>query len=210
MVGSRAYGLERPDSDTDRRGIFLPPADLHWSLASVPEQIESDGEQACYWELGKFLVLALKGNPNILECLWTPLVEDADGIAAELLAERHRFLSRVVFETFHGYAMSQFRKAESAIRTRGEPRWKHVMHLVRLLLTGIVVLEEGRVPVRVEEHRDRLLAIRAGEIPFAEVDRWRLELHSRFESAKASTRLPAEPDLAWADDFLRRARRSRV
>src|SRR5262245_12897553 len=38
VVGSRAYGLDSAASDTDRRGIYLPPARLHWSLASVPEQ----------------------------------------------------------------------------------------------------------------------------------------------------------------------------
>ena len=42
VVGSRAYGLDGPDSDTDRRGIYLPPADLHWSLAGVPEQLEHE------------------------------------------------------------------------------------------------------------------------------------------------------------------------
>ena len=39
VIGSRAYGLDDDVSDTDRRGIFLPPADLHWSLGGVPEQI---------------------------------------------------------------------------------------------------------------------------------------------------------------------------
>ena len=33
------------------------------------------------------------------------------------------------------------------------------MHLIRLLLSGIVVLRQGFVPLRVDEHRDRLLAI---------------------------------------------------
>src|SRR4051812_10237498 len=32
VIGSRAYGLEHDDSDTDRRGVYLPPAELHWSL----------------------------------------------------------------------------------------------------------------------------------------------------------------------------------
>ena len=32
VVGSRAYGLDGPDADTDLRGIYLPPADLQWSL----------------------------------------------------------------------------------------------------------------------------------------------------------------------------------
>jgi len=53
VVGSRAYGLDGPGSDTDRRGIYLPPADLHWSLYGVPEQIEDHERQECYWELQK-------------------------------------------------------------------------------------------------------------------------------------------------------------
>ena len=28
IVGSRAYGLDGPDSDVDRRGFYLPPAEL--------------------------------------------------------------------------------------------------------------------------------------------------------------------------------------
>ena len=85
VVGSRAYGLEGPESDTDRRGIYLPPADAHWSLWGVPEQLEDDATQECYWELRKFLVLALKANPNVLECLYSPLVEHATPLAQELL-----------------------------------------------------------------------------------------------------------------------------
>ena len=88
IVGSRAYGLDDESSDTDRRGIYLPPADLHWSLFGAPEQLEDYEKQECYWELQKFLIMALKANPNILECLHTPLVEHADALASELLAMR--------------------------------------------------------------------------------------------------------------------------
>ena len=35
VVGSRAYGLDEEASDTDRRGIYLPPAEMHWSLYGV-------------------------------------------------------------------------------------------------------------------------------------------------------------------------------
>ena len=42
VIGSRAYGLEHEASDTDRRGVYLPPAELHWSLQGVPEQVEND------------------------------------------------------------------------------------------------------------------------------------------------------------------------
>jgi predicted nucleotidyltransferase len=63
------------DSDTDLRGIYLAPAELQWSLFGAPEQFEDNATQSCYWELQKFLVMALKANPNILECLYSPLVD---------------------------------------------------------------------------------------------------------------------------------------
>jgi hypothetical protein len=63
IVGSQAFGLSTDDSDIDRRGIYLPPAELHWSLYGVPEQIENNPTQEAYWELQKFLVMALKANP---------------------------------------------------------------------------------------------------------------------------------------------------
>ena len=210
VVGSRAYGLDGPDSDTDRRGIYLPPADLHWSLYGVPEQLESHESQECYWELQKFLDLALKANPNVLECLWTPLVEHTTPLADELLGMRDGFLSKLVYQTYNGYVIGQFKKLEQDLRARGEVRWKHVMHLVRLLLSGIALLRDGVVVVRVEEHRDFLLAVRDGRIPWQDVDTRRLELHRDLDAAYASTRLPDRPDYEAANRFLLKARRSAV
>ena len=62
VVGSQAFGLSGDDSDVDSRGIYLPPAELHWSLYGVPEQIENNDTQEAYWELQKFLVMALKAR----------------------------------------------------------------------------------------------------------------------------------------------------
>ena len=210
IVGSRAYGLEHDESDIDRRGIYLPPADLQWALYGVPEQLENDATQEVYWELEKFLKLALKANPGILECLYSPLVEEASELARELLALRGVFLSQLVYQTYNGYVLSQFKKIEQDVRTRGTVRWKHPMHLIRLLLSGITVLRDGYVPVRVDEHRDRLLAIRRGEMPWEEIDAWRLALHGEFDEAFTHTRLPERPDFERVNAFLLKARRSMV
>jgi uncharacterized protein len=187
IVGSRAYGLEHDASDTDRRGIYLPPAALHWSIFGVPEQLENKDTEECYWELQKFLILALKANPNILECLYSPLIETITPLAQELLAMREIFLSKLVYQTYNGYVMSQFKKLEQDLRTRGEIKWKHAMHLIRLLLSGVTVLKEGFVPVRVDEHRDELLAIRHGEVQWDDVNARRLGLHKEFDTALATT-----------------------
>ena len=208
VVGSRAYGLDDAQSDTDRRGVYLPPADMHWSLYGVPEQLENPDTEEAYWELQKFLTLALKANPNVLECLYTPLVEHATPLAEELRAMRESFLSRMVYQTYNGYVLSQFKKLEQDFRTTGAPKWKHAMHLIRLLASGVTALREGHVPVDVGPLRDRLLAVKRAELPWEEVNAWRLALHRDFDAAYASTALPERPDYAWANDWLVRARRS--
>lgn len=102
QVGSKAFGLASEDSDDDLRGIYLPPARLQWSLRRLPEQLEfQDGERdEVYWELEKFLRLALKANPNVLETLWTPIVLHADETARELRELRRAMLSKHVHKTW--------------------------------------------------------------------------------------------------------------
>jgi predicted nucleotidyltransferase len=208
VIGSQAYGLADSGSDTDRRGFYLPPAELEWSLYGVPEQLECEETQEAYWEIQKFLILALKANPNVLECLFTPLVEKTTPLADELLGMRSIFLSRLVYQTYNGYVMSQFKKMQADIRNRGQVKWKHVMHLIRLLISGISVLREGFVPVQVDDHREQLLAIKRGEAPWEETEKWRLSLHAEFDKALEETKLPERPDYEKANDFLVKARRA--
>ncbi|HEX2907496.1 MAG TPA: nucleotidyltransferase domain-containing protein, partial [Phototrophicaceae bacterium] len=210
VVGSRAYGLDHEDSDVDRRGIYLPPAELHWSLFGIPEQLEYDETQECYWELQKFITLALKANPNVLECLYTPLIDHVSPIAQELLDQREIFLSKLVYQTYNGYVMSQFRKMQHHLQNYGTIKWKHAMHLIRLLISGITALRDGYIPVQVEEHREQLLAIRHEKVAWKEVNAWRLSLHKTFDEAFQQTKLPDRPDYERANDYLVKARRSMV
>jgi hypothetical protein len=84
------------------------------------------------------------------------------------------------------------------------------MHLLRLLISGAATLREGRVPVRVEAHRDRLLAVKRGEGSWADVDAWRKDLHRDFERALAETKLPERPDYEAANGFLIKARSAKA
>jgi hypothetical protein len=210
VIGSRAYGLDDDLSDTDYRGIYLPPADLHWSLAGVPETIEHRATEEVYWELGKFLHLALKANPSILECLFTPLVTFATPLAEELRAMRGSFLSQRAYNTYGGYAAAQFKKCGEDLRTKGELRWKHAMHLCRLMLAGITILRSGTVLVDVGPYKERLLPIRQKAVPWPEVLAWYEELKGDLDTALAETTLPKEPDITAVNAFLVRARRSMV
>jgi uncharacterized protein len=120
---------------------------------------------------------------------------------------RSIFLSRLVYQTYNGYVMSQFKKMQADIRNHGQVKWKHVMHLIRLLIAGIRALRDGFVPVRVDAHRDQLLAIRRGEVPWDDVENWWLALHQEFNAAFEVTTLPERPDYECANAFLISARR---
>jgi uncharacterized protein len=113
----------------------------------------------------------------------------------------------MVFQTYNGYVLTQFKKMQADLRNQGQVKWKHVMHLIRLLLSGIRIMREGFVPVRVEEHREKLLAIRRGEVPWEEVEDWRKRLHYEFNTASGETSLPERPNYEEANAFLIEARR---
>lgn len=212
QVGSRAFGLAGDDSDEDIRGIFLPPARLHWSLFKLPEQLEcADAEKdEVYWELEKFLNLALKANPNVLETLWTPLVLHADEVVVRLREMRQVFLTRYLYKTYSGYVLSQFRRMANAHARTGRYKAKHAMHLVRLLHSGVEALRSGQIRIDVGEHREELLAIKAGALSFEQARDRALEVDRQFQEAYRQTTLPEQPDYQQVDEFLVWARRRMV
>jgi hypothetical protein len=127
-----------------------------------------------------------------------------------LVALRRSFLSQLAYQTYSGYVLSQFKKLEADFRRDDSPKWKHVMHLIRLLLSARTLLAEGVLVVDVGPHRERLLAVKRGEIPWDEVERWRLDLHAELENALQKTVLPATPDVAKVDAWLRSVRRRSI
>ncbi|MFG3438249.1 DNA polymerase beta superfamily protein [Nonomuraea sp. NPDC047897] len=203
VVGSRAYGLDVDGSDTDRRGVFVAPTEDFWRLTKPVTHRDGPLPEQFSWEVERFCLLALDANPTVLECLWSPIVEVVTPFGARLVGLRTAFLSRRAHETFAGYADAQFRRLDP-----GAPKWKQAMHMIRLLLSGLHLVRTGEPMVRVAEHRDRLLAVRRGERPWAEVAAWQAAL--RAELAAAGSVLPAAPDRARVEEFLMDVRRAHL
>jgi predicted nucleotidyltransferase len=207
-MGSRAFGLATGASDTDRRGVYVAPTPLFWRLDKPPTHVSGPREEEFSWEIERFCSLALRANPNLLECLHSPLVEYADGTGRELLELRGAFLSRRVEATFRGYAQQQLGRLEAEVRTHGRPRWKHAMHLLRLLASCRDLLRTGTLAVDVGERREDLLAVRRGEVGWPELRGRVRTLYDEVAAAASRTPLPAEPDRARVEDFLVRVRRA--
>lgn len=208
VMGSRAFGLATDGSDTDRRGVFLAPTELFWRFEKPPTHVEGPAQEQFGWEVERFCHLALRANPNILECLHSPLVEHVDDTGRELLALRGAFLSRRAHETFARYALGQRKKLDADVRTHGAPRWKHAMHLLRLLMSCRDLLRTGELTVDVGEQREPLLAVKRGEVPWARVESWMERLAAEAAEAADRSPLPPEPDLARVEDFVVRTRRA--
>ncbi|MEU1089149.1 nucleotidyltransferase domain-containing protein [Streptomyces sp. NPDC005892] len=208
VMGSRAFGLATEGSDTDRRGVFLAPTSSFWRFEKPPTHVDGPAPEQFSWELERFCELALRANPNVLECLHSPLVERIDDTGRELLALRGAFLSRQAHETFTRYATGQRRKLESDVRTHGAPRWKHAMHLLRLLMSARELLRTGVLTIDVGERREELLAVKRGEVGWAEVERRMARLADECGEAVGRSPLPDHPDRARVEEFLVRTRRA--
>lgn len=110
ISGSKAYGLDVPTSDTDIKGVFLLPKNDFYGLNYIP-QVSDEKNDVVYYELGRFIELLGKNNPNILELLATP----ADKVLLKhpLInkIDPALFLSKRCKDTFGGYAFTQVKKA---------------------------------------------------------------------------------------------------
>ncbi|SHL59603.1 Predicted nucleotidyltransferase [Chitinophaga jiangningensis] len=110
ISGSNAYNLALPTSDTDIKGIFVLPKQAFYGLTYTP-QVNNSSNDEVFFEIGRFIELLCKNNPNILELLNTP--EHCVLFRHPLMALIHPkdFLSKLCQDTFAGYAKTQIRKA---------------------------------------------------------------------------------------------------
>jgi len=120
ISGSTAYNLNVKGSDVDKKGIFIMPQDQLYGF-NRQDQIANTSNDEVYFEIGRFLELLTKNNPNILELLATP---------KEFILFRHPimdmirpedFLSKLCLDTFAGYAQTQIKKARGLNKKINKP-----------------------------------------------------------------------------------------
>ncbi|MBX3250521.1 MAG: nucleotidyltransferase domain-containing protein [Myxococcales bacterium] len=209
VTGAHAYGFPSPDSDVDLKGVHLAPtaallglhapAESHDVLVDF-EEVEHD---LTTHEAAKALSLLLRGNGNVLERLLSPLqlVESEDVDALRELARGS------VARRFHAHYRGFFHR----VRQEHEktPRVKSMLYAYRVALTGVHLLEAGRLEMDLRElagpygHADVLELVETkarGEEKGAldpEADaRFRAgwaTLEARLDAARDASALPEEP-----------------
>ncbi|QKJ32121.1 nucleotidyltransferase domain-containing protein [Mucilaginibacter mali] len=144
ISGSTAYNLNVAGSDVDRKGVFMMPQKQLYGF-NRQEQLANDTNDEVYFEIGRFLELLTKNNPNILELLSTP---------KEFITRRHPlmdlikpedFLSKLCLDTFAGYAQTQVRKARGLNKKINKPQGAERKSVLDFCF---VVYNNGSVPLK--------------------------------------------------------------
>ncbi|KKM23121.1 hypothetical protein LCGC14_1618320, partial [marine sediment metagenome] len=161
VAGSRAYGLETPESDWDYHAVFVIPTVDILALGANPKRRawdESKEVDMQTWEVGHFLHLATKGNPTILETFVTPpvdttLTRDTHGYKLRKLLP-FVLNKRYVRAAYLGYAHNQraklFNKSDDPTAVQPSERaWKFATQYIRVLIQGEYLLRTGELVVNV-------------------------------------------------------------
>jgi len=228
ITGSKAYGLDHADSDTDIKGIYIAPTSEILGLFNVKQTIDHTDPDWCYHEVGKFLNLALKCNPTILEILFLEGYTVTSKFGKMLVDNRHLFLSSTIYKSYGGYAVSQARKLNARSQPitsrkltseiedfnervnggfgngRNKRYSKHARHCFRLLYQGKELLETGSLTVRVSTAmRKNLFEI--GELPVDELVSLFESEFTKFDQIKSV--LPEKPQTAEINKPLLKIRK---
>lgn len=205
-MGSTAYGLARPGSDVDQLGVFIAPTEAVLGLSgrSVVDSSHVTHEpDLTLHEVGKYLRLAVKGNPTVLELLFAPEYVVCTEPGRALVGLRSAVLSTpAVRNAYGGYARQQAERLQrrhaggqegfsSDVRGRTE---KHGRHCMRLMLMGEELLATGELTLDVSGHREELFA--AGELAGSDPVAFAALFAERDERLQqVSSVLPDHPDL---------------
>lgn len=144
ISGSTAYNLNVKDSDVDQKGIFIMARKQLYGFERQ-EQIANATNDEVYFEIGRFLDLLIKNNPNILELLSTP---------EEFVLYRHQlidlikpedFLSKLCLDTFAGYAQTQIKKARGLNKKINKPMDGERKSILDFCF---VIYDNGSIPIK--------------------------------------------------------------
>ena len=101
-------------SDVDYGGVYIAPTEM---LLGLPEnyepQVSDEKHDTTYYELGRWVELLMKANPNALESLFAPrdkVVGDIHPAIQLIIDKRDLFVTKECFNSLTGYAVSQIKK----------------------------------------------------------------------------------------------------
>lgn len=166
VAGSHGYGLNTEESDLDIRGISMGTLDSILGMESF-DIFEDKNTDTVIYSIKRFMELAIKGAPNVLEILFSNpenILYCDEKIGKMLLDNRDMFLSKRIYYSFKGYAKNALKDAEKRLETNPKKADKYAMHYIRLCLEVITLLSGNDLTNVLKNNRDMLMWIRNGSM----------------------------------------------
>ena len=228
QVGSGLHGTAVDgQDDRDEMGLCVEPAEYvsglrrfeQYVFRTQPEGVRSGpGDlDLIVYSLRKWMRLALTGNPTVLLPLYVPdneIVRITD-VGRELRANAAKIVSRQAGLRFAGYLRTQRQRMLDGATKVNRPELiekygfdtKYAMHMVRLGVQGVELLETGRMTLPIAEPwLSWLRELRRGKHTQDEALAAAAELEDRLgRLVRGASPLPEEPDRDWASRWLVRA-----
>lgn len=198
LTGSRAYGTDVDNSDTDYRGVYIPSEEYYFGLSKPKEYTSgSDNVDMFLSTMKRFVSRCVSGSPSDLELLFlreSDYVHMTD-IGRELINHRHLFLSKYARYRFGGYASTQKKQMLTGARVDENHGYdtKGFMHSVRMYQMGIDLLRYGTFSVY-RENRETLKELRAGKFTLKEAVTYLEGLEMELDYYHAKSTLPETVD----------------
>lgn len=211
LWGSHSHNTALPTSDQDFLMVFQATTESVLSLHPPPETLTNpEGLRPDYQahEVRKFAHLLLKGNPGIIEALFTQKFYCTTVDWDRLALNCRDFLTANVVRQYLGYAQGQLHKlfahgGDGGLHTKGgkySEKWAY--HLVRLLWDARRIAKGEEPAVWKEgEERDLLMKIRAGELSPTAVEKMAKDLVAEIDGMKP-WKVPEQANEAFLDDWL--------
>lgn len=206
LWGSHSHNTNVEGSDYDYLAVFQAPLREVLSVHGSRDTVEHKKPDLEAHEAGKFCRLLLKGNPGMIEMLYT----DRDCLLLSpawtaLREARERFLSRQVVLQYIGYARGQLQRLRNGHRLHtkgGDYNTKWAYHALRVAGDAYLIAS-GKPPIVWKEGAERalLLDVRYGNWSQAQVEQ---ELTTRLTAVDdiAPWPLPDRGDEAWLNQWL--------
>jgi predicted nucleotidyltransferase len=147
VSGAHLYGFPSPDSDFDLRGVHLLPLEQVVGFDSGGETYEREGIydgleiDLVTHDAKKFFGLLLKKNGYVLEQVFSPIVVHTTPEHTELKAIAANCITKHHSHHYLGFAATQWK----LFHKENPPRVKPLLYVFRVLLTGIHLMQTGRV-----------------------------------------------------------------
>ena len=227
-MGSSAYGVANNLSDIDVYGFCIPPKHMVFphlagniigfgrqhKAFKVWQQHHIDYKEENYdltiFSIVRFFHLCMDNNPNMVDCLFSPVhcIRHITTIGTLVRDNRHLFLHKGAYHRFKGYAYSQLNKMRT--RTPKGERAKTIekygfdikygYHLVRLLLECQQILSTENLVL--DRDKELLKSMRAGEWSMDKIVLFFEKEEKHLDELYRTSNLPHKPDESKIKDLL--------